>query len=406
VTSRVVQGPWYPIHRRGGPYLLVRASALSRTFYWNLSFDVGEDTLHEFFSQFGLLEFAKIVKDPTTQHSRGTAFVKFVNAEDASNVLKLSAKPENAYQFSLENRTLNITVAVSRTEAQNLRKRKHEDASEHSAGVADAMKQSGRNLHLASIGIIRPGSLEAEGLTKEDLAKRDALLRDKKKKLTDPNYFISDVRLCLRNLPLNVSDDNLKSACLNYIKKGTGRILECRIMRNLQPGRQQYRSLGYGFVAFNNHEDALNVLHGLNNNPNAFPPSNRRPIVEFSLENIKALQLKQKRAEKSSMLQSKSNKPSSQPFTKNAKMCPQKTEDIFSPKSSLSKNSATYKMSRNSNNMKRKLIVSTKKKIQKSSLPKHFGPKKRHRNRGLSSSSSKPKQKKTRKQKRSAKRNI
>nr|CAX74115.1 RNA-binding protein 28 [Schistosoma japonicum] len=376
-------------------------------FIRNLSFDVGEDALHKFFSHFGLLEFAKIVKDPTTQHSRGTAFVKFVNVEDASNVLKLSAKPENAHQFSLENRTLNITLAVSRTEAQNLRKRKHdEDASEHSAGIADAMKQSGRNLHLASVGIIRPGSSEAVGLSKEDLAKRDALLRDKKKKLTDPNYFISDVRLCLRNLPLHVSDDNLKSACSNYMKKSTGRILECRIMRNLQPGRQQYRSLGYGFVAFNNHEDALNVLHGLNNNPNAFPPSNRRPIVEFSLENIKALQLKQRRAEKSLMLQSKSNEPSSQLFTKNTKKCQQTTEDIFSPKSSLSTNSATYKMSRNSNNMKKKLLVSTKKKQPKSSLPKHFGPKKRHRNRGLASSSSKPKQKKTRKQKRSAKRNI
>nr|AAW26989.1 SJCHGC08814 protein [Schistosoma japonicum] len=190
------------------------------------------------------------------------------------------------------------------------------------------------------------------------------------------------------------------------MKKSTGRILECRIMRNLQPGRQQYRSLGYGFVAFNNHEDALNVLHGLNNNPNAFPPSNRRPIVEFSLENIKALQLKQRRAEKSLMLQSKSNEPSSQLFTKNTKKCQQTTEDIFSPKSSLSTNSATYKMSRNSNNMKKKLLVSTKKKQPKSSLPKHFGPKKRHRNRGLTSSSSKPKQKKTRKQKRSAKRNI
>ncbi|CAH8559147.1 unnamed protein product [Schistosoma mattheei] len=246
-------------------------------FIRNLSFDVEEDALHKFFSQFGPLEFAKIVKDPATQHSRGTAFVKFVNAEDASNVLQQSDKPENAHQFSLENRTLNITIAVSRTEAQNLRKRKHEDdAPEGFIGPADAIKQKGRNLHLASIGIIRPGSSEAEGLSKEDLARRDALLREKKKKLTDPNYFISDVRLCLRNLPLHVSDDDLKSACMKFLKKSTDhRILECRIMRNLQPGRQQYRSLGYGFVAFTNHENALSVLYGLNNNPNAFPPSNR-----------------------------------------------------------------------------------------------------------------------------------
>ncbi|CAH8600282.1 unnamed protein product [Schistosoma margrebowiei] len=387
-------------------------------FIRNLSFDVEEDALHKFFSQFGPLEFAKIVKDPATQHSRGTAFVKFVNAEDASNVLQQSDKPENAHQFSLENRTLNITIAVSRTEAQNLRKRKHEDdASEGFIGPADAIKQKGRNLHLASIGIIRPGSSEAEGLSKEDLARRDALLREKKKKLTDPNYFISDVRLCLRNLPLHVSDDDLKSACMKFLKKSTDhRILECRIMRNLQPGRQQYRSLGYGFVAFTNHENALSVLYGLNNNPNAFPPSNRRPIVEFSLENMRALQLKQKRAEKCLMLQSKTKESSSssstpQLFKKNIERNSQKTKSILTSKSS---NSTIYKKSKMNNNpnyinkLKKKLYLSKNNTQQKSSsiLPKHFGPKKRHRHRGrlaAAASASKPKQKKTRKQKRAAK---
>lgn len=55
-------------------------------------------------------------------------------------------------------------------------------------------------------------------------------------------------------------------------------------MRNLQPGRQQYRSLGYGFVAFTNHENALSVLYGLNNNPNAFPPSNRVSSSSFTVQ--------------------------------------------------------------------------------------------------------------------------
>lgn len=372
-------------------------------FIRNLSFDVEEDALYKFFSQFGPLEFAKVVKDPATQHSRGTAFVKFVNAEDASNVLQQSDKPENARQFSLENRTLNITIAVSRTEAQNLRKRKHEDdASEGFAGPADAVKQKGRNLHLASIGIIRPGSSEAEGLSKEDLARRDALLREKKKKLTDPNYFISDVRLCLRNLPLHVSDDDLKSACMKFLKKSTDhRIVECRIMRNLQPGRQQYRSLGYGFVAFTNHENALNVLHGLNNNPNAFPPSNRRPIVEFSLENMRALQLKQKRAEKCLMLQSKAKESSSslslstsQLFPKNIKRNGQITKSLLSSKLS---HSIIYKKSKINNHFN-----SINKSDKKLFLSKHFGSKKRHCYRyheQLVKVSSKLKHKKTRKQK-------
>ncbi|CAH8617767.1 unnamed protein product [Schistosoma rodhaini] len=384
-------------------------------FIRNLSFDVEEDALYKFFSQFGPLEFAKVVKDPATQHSRGTAFVKFVNVEDASNVLQQSDKPENANQFSLENRTLNITIAVSRTEAQNLRKRKHEENdSEGFVGPADAMKQKGRNLHLASIGIIRPGSSEAEGLSKEDLARRDALLREKKKKLTDPNYFISDVRLCLRNLPLHVSDDDLKSACMKFLKKGTDRrISECRIMRNLQPGRQQYRSLGYGFVAFSNHENALNVLHGLNNNPNAFPPSNRRPIVEFSVENMRALQLKQKRAEKCLMLQSKTTETSSssspsQLFTMNIDKKSKKAKSILSPKTCHRTISKKSRINNENNNKGKKLDLSKTKIHHKSLsiLPKHFGPKNRHRHRKPSIISSKPKQKITRKQKRTTKRNT
>lgn len=72
--------------------------ALYLYYFRNLSFDVEEDALYTFFSQFGPLEFAKIVKDPATQHSRGTAFVKFVNAEDASNVLQQSDKPEVSWK--------------------------------------------------------------------------------------------------------------------------------------------------------------------------------------------------------------------------------------------------------------------------------------------------------------------
>ncbi|KAH9580297.1 RNA-binding protein 28 [Schistosoma haematobium] len=200
---------------------------------------------------------------------------------------------------------------------------------------------------------------------------------------------------------------------MKFLKKSTDhRILECRIMRNLQPGRQQYRSLGYGFVAFTNHENALSVLYGLNNNPNAFPPSNRRPIVEFSLENMRALQLKQKRAEKCLMLQSKTKESSSTPqlFTKNVQRNPQKTKSILTSKSS---NSTIYKKSKMNNNpnynnkLKKKLYLSKNNTQQKSSiLPKHFGPKKRHRHRGrlaAAAAASKPKQKKTRKQKRAAK---
>ena len=57
------------------------------------------------------------------------------------------------------------------------------------------------------------------------------------------------------------------------------------------------RSMGYGFVEFANHKDALAALRATNNNPAIFG-ADRRPIVEFALENSLVLKTKQRRSEK------------------------------------------------------------------------------------------------------------
>lgn len=54
----------------------------------------------------------------------------------------------------------------------------------------------------------------------------------------------------------------------------------------------------YAFVSFEKHLDALAALRNVNNNPTVFT-KDRRPIVEFSIENRKALLARQKRLEKS-----------------------------------------------------------------------------------------------------------
>ena len=55
--------------------------------------------------------------------------------------------------------------------------------------------------------------------------------------------------------------------------------------------------LGYGFVTLSNHEHALRVIDSLNNNKFVFG-STRRPIVQFAIENRRALQLKEERRER------------------------------------------------------------------------------------------------------------
>ena len=49
-------------------------------------------------------------------------------------------------------------------------------------------------------------------------------------------------------------------------------------------------SLGYAFCTFENHDVALKCLRVLNNHPSIFSKE-KRPIVEFAVENAKAVKL-------------------------------------------------------------------------------------------------------------------
>merc|ERR1719490_577975 len=72
-------------------------------------------------------------------------------------------------------------------------------------------------------------------------------------------------------------------------------------MRDLAAGTsggKKAPSKEYAFVSFEKHLDALAALRNVNNNPTMFT-KDRRPIVEFAIENRQALLARQKRLEKS-----------------------------------------------------------------------------------------------------------
>lgn len=79
-------------------------------------------------------------------------------------------------------------------------------------------------------------------------------------------------------------------------------------MRDLKAvhGKMKGQSLGYAFVEFQKHEHALRALRHFNNNPETFGPQ-KRPIVEFSLEDRRKLKVKELRIQRS--LQKMGSKP-------------------------------------------------------------------------------------------------
>merc|ERR1711942_609719 len=160
-----------------------------------------------------------------------------------------------------------------------------------------------RNLYLAREGFIRPGSDAAEGVSVADMNRRMKLVSLKKQKLKNTNFFISDTRLSVHNLPAACDEKKLKKIFLEAVVKNRvkgAKITECRIMRDggrVSAAKGQGKSRGFGFVTFATHDHALVALRHVNNNPDIVGDK-RRLIVEFSVENSKALQIQEKRREK------------------------------------------------------------------------------------------------------------
>lgn len=260
-------------------------------FIRNLSFDSNEDLVKEAFSKFGPVKFAKLCYDKDLERPRGTAFIQFETKEGALNACAESGI------FEMDERLLQIDMAVSRNQANELSDEKKSSKTE----VKD-----NRNLALAKEGLIYPNSYEARDVSKADMIRREKLEKGNAEKLKLLHYFVSPTRLSVHNLPISCTDEELRKIFLDAIgsneskfKYGSG-LIECRIMRDMSRVNSQgvYRSKGYGFVEFKTFELAKKALHATNNNPKLFK-NGQKLIVQFSIEDMRALNKKKQRIEKS-----------------------------------------------------------------------------------------------------------
>lgn len=131
--------------------------------------------------------------------------------------------------------------------------------------------------------------------------------------LQNNHYFVSNTRLCIHNLPPNCDNKQLRKIFLNAVNEKSVRIIEvlnirqCNLVKFVLKARVMYdrrkadnkfgKSKGFGFVEFQEHTHALKALRNLNNNPQIFSVQ-KRPIVEFSIENKVAINKKIKRQQK------------------------------------------------------------------------------------------------------------
>ncbi|KOC66322.1 RNA-binding protein 28, partial [Habropoda laboriosa] len=235
-------------------------------FLKNVPFSVKNEELKKYMEQFGPVYYALVCMDPLTEFSKGTAFVKF----------KVNLDNEYLIFYSLDRNELDSKG--------NEKQRKERDS---------------RNLYLVKEGVVLAGSSAATGVSPADMAKRLEIEQWKSQILRNLNMFVSRVRLVIHNLPPTMNDIKLRKIVERHSPPKSV-IREARVMRDLRniDNRGMGKSKEYAFVSFMRHEDALQTLRTINNNPNIFTP-NRRPIVSFSIENRVMVNAKQKRLQKS-----------------------------------------------------------------------------------------------------------
>lgn len=273
-------------------------------FVRNVPFDATQATLRPIFEYYGRIEYTLPCKNPVNDCPRGTAFVRFQRAADMERALAACDPRTGEMEIGreLSGRKLRICPAVFRDKLQSV-------VSENAA--EDRKKSSDkRNLYLINVGTVMRNTDDIEGVSESDMKKRDALQQRKKVALKNLHVFISPTRLSIHNLPKSCDDAKLRSILHDAVNHEKGaKLTECRIMRDLKrldAATGQPVSNGFGFAEFNTHEYAMKALLALNNNPNIFR-MDRRPIVEFSLENQNALLKRKRRLEHSQLRQNQLN---------------------------------------------------------------------------------------------------
>ncbi|XP_032684594.1 RNA-binding protein 28 isoform X2 [Odontomachus brunneus] len=250
-------------------------------FLKNVPFSVKNDELRRYMEQFGPVYYALVCIDRLTEHSKGTAFVKF---KDITSVEKCLS---NITELRMHDQIIEAHRALRRNEVESKKSLKEQK-----------IKDS-RNLYLVKEGVVLAGSTAAAEVSIFDMAKRLKLEQWKSQMLRNLNMFVSRVRLVIHNLPPNLDDTKLRQLFKNH-SGPKAVIVEARVMRDLKnvDATGKGKSKEYGFVAFTTHEDALKALRSINNNPNIFSKS-KRPIVGFSIENRIMMNAKERRIQKS-----------------------------------------------------------------------------------------------------------
>ena len=262
--------------------------------------EVTKQEVYERMRAFGAVRSCRLVVDKATGRPKGTAFVDFHEPRSAAAAVAAAEKEEGG-GVKLAGRRLAVALAVSASEAASLAEKRSKESLVGGRAKRDGPRDN-RNLYLASEGQVHEEGPAARGVSQTDIQKRRRAKEEQAMKLKNPNFFISKTRLQVRNVPPAMDQKQLKRVFFDAVKqratRANPRVTHAKLL--FDPTRPDEngkpRSRGIGFVEFAEHEHALAALRALNNNPTTFT-SQRRPIVEFAVEDARAVRKLERRRE-------------------------------------------------------------------------------------------------------------
>lgn len=299
----------------------------STLFIRNVPFTATDESLNQLFASFGPVRYARTVIDPSTQRSKGTAFVCFWNEADAIECLRAAPRDrsismhsdkvqtstskqtnkksvlqdtnaDTSGRFTLDGRALHISRAVDKGEATRL------TAAGHT--FRDVRDRDKRRLYLLGEGTIPSNTPLYNQLAPSEIALREESARQRQNLIkNNPALHLSLTRLSVRNLSRNINSKELKALARQAVvgfsrdvkaglrqalsreelsragdlmreaerarkAKGKGIVKQSKVVfestkgGKVSEGSGAGRSKGYGFIEYTSHRWALMGLRWLN----------------------------------------------------------------------------------------------------------------------------------------------
>eukprot|EP01024_Parvocaulis_polyphysoides_P045464 TRINITY_DN425_c3_g1_i6.p1 TRINITY_DN425_c3_g1~~TRINITY_DN425_c3_g1_i6.p1 ORF type:complete len:619 (-),score=160.43 TRINITY_DN425_c3_g1_i6:386-2242(-) len=315
-------------------------------FVRGLSVDVDASDLEATLVKFGPIKSCRLVKDKNTGKCVGTAFVDFRGeaACSAAVAAAVAAKKGEGPPLQCMGIEIHVNKAVSSETARDLAKEKS----------LKQQKQDKRNIYLMKEGQILEGSAAWNDMSEKDQERRKAANKEREQKIKSPKFHVSQTTLFIRNIPTKTTAQEIKQIVIDAVKqratKEKPKVIKSSILKHKdrKDADGKPKSRGVAVVELGQHDHALAALRQLNNNPNIFT-QDKRPIVEFALENREAIQLHEKLKVNRKLSRQKKQMESAEDGDQTDKTTHNQKDQITNPEEKRRKQNKQQKGNQNNN---------------------------------------------------------